>query len=244
MMINLVTFASCGGIVDIQSADLNVLVVWEEISSTFKSERPLLFSSFIIFLINESRHWKAVKEWMNSTSPKTPTPQSKKNRWKEEKGKTVKLSSVDTSLKTLQSYFKKPTPLPMNDQSTTCNCTGTNVTGSAPQSLCIWLSLILYSIQNTLTDRRCMGKITFKHNISQETGSTGYTVQQPKVCIGRRVRHRRTVLENGKDKTVKASHQERLITKYASLLPHDAEPLGSCSGNRMRMLLKDHLSSK
>ena len=45
--------------------------------------------------------------------------------------------------------------IPMCNHSTTCDTYGTYGTGRAPQSGCIGLHLILYSIHSTATDRRC-----------------------------------------------------------------------------------------
>ena len=62
-----------------------------------------------------------------------------------------------------------------------------------------------------------------------------------KVCIGSRAPHCRTVLQNGQDKTPKASPKKQSIMEYLPGLPQVTKPLRRCSGNRAKMLLKSHL---
>ena len=84
-----------------------------------------------------------------------------------------------------------------------------------------------------------IGRLSLKYTASYGTDTTDYTLQKPMMCFGSRAPHRRAVLQNGQDKTLKESHKERLIMKYSPEIPLDTVPLGSCSGNRMKMPLHE-----
>ena len=63
-------------------------------------------------------------------------------------------------------------------------------------------------------------------------------------CVSAAEHYCRTVLQNGQDKTRKASPKKQSIMEYLPGLPQDTKPLRSCSGNRAKMLLKTHLRLK
>ena len=63
-------------------------------------------------------------------------------------------------------------------------------------------------------------------------------------CIGNRAPHCRKVLQNGQDKTSKASPKKRSIMEHLPGPPQDTKSLRSCSENRANMLLKGHLGIK
>ena len=65
-----------------------------------------------------------------------------------------------------------------------------------------------------------------------------------KVCIGSRAPHCWTELQNGHNKTQKASSTKRSIVEYSTGLPQDTKSLRNCSGNRPKMLLKGRLGIK
>ena len=92
------------------------------------------------------------------------------------------------------------------------------------------LHLILYSIRNTVTDRRCVRSHSNTPTV-KKYGATDYTVQKFQVCIGSRAPHCRTVLQNGQDKTAKASPKKQSIMEYLPALPQNTKPLRSYSGN-------------
>ena len=56
-----------------------------------------------------------------------------------------------------------------------------------------------------------------------------YTVSG--VYIGRRAQQCRIVLQNGPDKTPKASTKEQSVMENSLGIPHDTKSLRSCSGN-------------
>ena len=89
-----------------------------------------------------------------------------------------------------------------------------------------------------------MINVTLNHTPSQKPGTTDCTVQQSKVCICSRAPYCRTVLQNGQDKTPKASPKKRSLIEHSPGLPQDTKSFRSCSGNRSKMLLKGHLGIK
>ena len=88
-----------------------------------------------------------------------------------------------------------------------------------------------------------MSKVTLKHNPVKKLAPLT-TWSNCLRCIGSRAPHFRTVLQNGQDKTSKASPKKQSIMEYLPGLPHDTKPWRSCSGNRAMMLLKSHLEIK
>ena len=70
-----------------------------------------------------------------------------------------------------------------------------------------------------------------------------YTVLQFKVSIVSRAPHLRTILQNGQDKSSKASPKKLSIMEYSLGLPQDTKSLRSCTGNQAKMLRKSHLGS-
>ena len=63
------------------------------------------------------------------------------------------------------------------------------------------------------------------------------------MCIGSRTPHCRTVFQNWKDKTPKASPDEQSFMEYSPGLPQDNKSSRSRSGNRAKMLLKVNFES-
>ena len=63
-------------------------------------------------------------------------------------------------------------------------------------------------------------------------------------CIGNRAPSCRTVLQNGQDKTPKASPKKRSIMEHSPGLPEDTKSSISCSGNQAKLHLKCHLGIK
>ena len=61
------------------------------------------------------------------------------------------------------------------------------------------------------------------------------------MCISSRAPDCRTILQNWQDKTPKASLEKWSIMEHSPGLPQDTKFLRSCSGNRVKMLLKGHL---
>ena len=134
--------------------------------------------------------------------------------------------------------------IPMCDQSTACNPDWHIGTGRAPQSGCIGLHLILYSIHNTATDRRWerlqLSMPPAKKQAPLTTRSSSLR------CVSAAEHHTacRTVFLNWQDKTPKASPNEQSIMEYSPELPQDTKSLRSCSGNRAKMLPKGELRIK
>ena len=62
------------------------------------------------------------------------------------------------------------------------------------------------------------------------------------MCNCSRAPHHRTVLQNGQDKTPKASPKKHYIMEYSPELPIDTKSMRSCSGNRAKMLIKSPLA--
>ena len=121
--------------------------------------------------------------------------------------------------------------------------TGTYGTGRAPQRLCIGLHLILYSILNTATERRCARSHLNTPRVEKLAPLTARSSNRR--CVS--AAEHQTVeqyTKTGKIKTPKASSKKRSIMEHLPGLPQATKPLRSCSGNRAKMLLKIHLGIK
>ena len=133
--------------------------------------------------------------------------------------------------------------MPMCDQSTACNphwhirnrqSTIKRVHRATPG--------LIQPAQYCLRSTMC--NVTLKHTPSQKMGTTDFTAQQFKVCIGSRAPHCRIKLENWQDTTPKASHKKQSIMEYSPGLPKYIKSLRSCSVNRAKMLLNGLLGVK
>ena len=121
--------------------------------------------------------------------------------------------------------------------------TGTYGRGRAPYRGCIGLRLILYSIHNTETDRRCARSHANTHQVKKLVPLT--TRSSSLRCVSA-AEHQTAeqYSKNWQNKTPKASPKKQSIMEYLPRLPQDTKPLRSCSGNRAKMLLKSHFGIK
>ena len=121
--------------------------------------------------------------------------------------------------------------------------TGTYGTGRAPFKGYIGLHLILYSIHNTETDRRCAGSHANTPPVKKLAPLT--TRSSSLRCLSA-AEHQTAeqYSKTGKNKPPKVSSKKQSIMEYLPGLPQDTKRLRSCSGNRANMLLKSHFGIK
>ena len=127
--------------------------------------------------------------------------------------------------------------MPMCDQSTACNPHWQIRSRQRTIKRVHWFTPDL--IQRTqYCHRSTMNNITFKHTPCQNTGTTDYIRY---MCVCSREPPCKSVLENGQDKTQKASPKKRYIMEHSPGLPQDTKSLRSWQlWKPSEMLLKDH----